>query len=66
MVIAAISKSRNIFSRWIQIYNHIHKQKTPLLGGASYGTNYFYMYAILKSQNQIVVLHILQISFFKP
>jgi len=43
-----------------------YKQKTLLLGVVSYGTNYFYMYAILKAQNQSVVLHFLQISFFKP
>ena len=43
-----------------------YKQKTPLMGVVSYGTNYFYMYAILKAQNQSVVLHFLQISFFKP
>ena len=45
---------------------NVYKQKTPLMGVVSYGTNYFCMYAILKAQNQSVVLHFLQISFFKP
>jgi len=31
-----------------QIYPSSHKQKTPLLGGVIYDTNYFCMYVLLK------------------